>query len=144
MKFSPDVSSSRRKARKAHFASSSVQRRKIMSASLSKELQAKYNVRSMPVRKDDEVTVVRGLYKNREGKVTACYRKKFVIHVERITREKANGATVQVGIDPSKVVITKLKLDKDRKSILERKNRSDADKGKGKYAESDVNMAGVD
>ena len=55
-----------------------------------------------------------------------------------------SGATVQVGIDPSKVVITKLKLDKDRKSILERKNRSDADKGKGKYAESDVNMAGVD
>jgi large subunit ribosomal protein L26e len=114
-----------------------------MSASLSKELQGKYNVRSIPVRKDDEVSVVRGLYKNREGKVTACYRKKYVIHVERITREKANGATVQVGIDPSKVVITKLKLDKDRKSILERKNRS-GEKAKGKYAESDVNMAGVD
>ena len=43
------------------------------------------------MRKDDEVSVVRGLYKNREGKVTACYRKKYVIHVERITREKANG-----------------------------------------------------
>ncbi len=28
---------------------------------------------------------------------------------------------MQVGIDPSKVVITKLKLDKDRKAILERK-----------------------
>jgi hypothetical protein len=26
-----------------------------------------------------------------------------------------------VGIDPSKVVITKLKIDKDRKAILERK-----------------------
>ena len=97
----------------------------------------------MPVRKDDEVTVVRGLYKNREGKVTACYRKKFVIHVERITREKANGATVQVGLNASKVVITKLKLDKDRKAILERKNRSDADKAK-KFAQADVNMAGVD
>lgn len=48
-------------------------------------------VRSLPVRKGDEVMVVRGAYKNREGKVETCYRRKFVIHIERITREKANG-----------------------------------------------------
>merc|ERR1719409_685980 len=136
MKFNPRVTSSRRKCRKAHFTAPSSVRRKIMSANLSKEMQAKYNVRSIPIRKDDEVTVVRGLYKNREGKVTSCYRKKYVIHVERITREKANGATVPVGIHPSKVVITKLKLDKDRKALLERKNRSNQqDKGKFTAAE---------
>ena len=45
----------------------------------------------MPVRKGDEVIVVRGADKNREGKVETCYRRKFVIHIERITREKANG-----------------------------------------------------
>ena len=50
-----------------------------------------------------------------------CYRKKWVIHIERITREKASGATVQVGMHPSKCVITKLKLDKDRKALIERK-----------------------
>merc|ERR1719473_1216801 len=143
MKYSTSVSSSRRKSRKAHFTATSIERRKIMSVALSKDLQAKYNVRSMPIRKDDEISVVRGSYKNREGKVTCVYRKKFVIHVERITREKANGATVQVGLNASKVVITKLKLDKDRKAILERKNRSDADKAK-KFAQADVNMAGVD
>lgn len=49
-------------------------------------------VRSIPVRKDDEVVVMRGKYKGRDGKVTAVYRKKFVVHVERIQREKANGA----------------------------------------------------
>lgn len=27
----------------------------------------------------------------REGKITQVYRKKWVIHVERITREKVNG-----------------------------------------------------
>lgn len=55
------------------------------------------------------------------------------------------GATVQVGIHPSKCVITKLKLDKDRKSILERKNReSKTAKGKGKFTEQDVAMADVD
>jgi large subunit ribosomal protein L26e len=45
----------------------------------------------MPIRKDDEVTVVRGTFKNRDGKVTQVYRKKFVINIDRITREKANG-----------------------------------------------------
>lgn len=48
-------------------------------------------VRSLPIRKGDEVVVVRGAFKNREGKVETCYRRKFVIHIERITREKANG-----------------------------------------------------
>ena len=63
-----------------------------MSSALSSDLRGKYHVRSMPVRKDDEVSVVRGTYKGREGKVIQCYRKKWVIHVERITREKASGA----------------------------------------------------
>lgn len=49
-------------------------------------------VRSMPVRKDDEVSVVRGTYKGREGKIIQCYRKKWVIHIDRITREKQSGA----------------------------------------------------
>lgn len=37
------------------------------------------------------------------GKVVQVYRKKFVIYIERIQREKANGASVYVGIHPSKV-----------------------------------------
>lgn len=145
MKFNAAVHSSRRKARKAHFTAHSEARRKIMSATLSKELQKKYNVRSVPIRKDDEVMVVRGTFKNRDGKVTTVYRRKYVIHVERISREKNNGATVMLGIHPSKVVITKLHLDPDRKALLERKNRAAAlDKDKGKVTEADVNMAGLD
>ena len=31
------------------------------------------------------------------------YRKKWVIHIDRISREKANGASVNVGVHPSKV-----------------------------------------
>jgi len=89
------------------------------------------------LRKDDEVTVVRGNYKGREGKVVQVYRKKWVIHIERITREKVNGATVNVGIDPSKVVITKLKIDKDRKALLERKSGG-PEAGKGKFTEDEV------
>merc|ERR1711959_11617 len=110
---SPNVSSSRRKSRKAHFTAPSSERRKLMSAPLSKELRAKYNVRSLPIRKDDEVMIVRGHYHDREGKVTQVYRKKWCIHIERVSRDKANGQTVQIPLHPSKVVITKVKLDKD-------------------------------
>ncbi|KAK7467256.1 60S ribosomal protein L26A [Stygiomarasmius scandens] len=123
MKYSADVSSSRRKARKAHFAAPSSIRRKIMSSPLSKELRAKHNARSLPIRKDDEVRIVRGKYKGREGKVTQVYRKKWVIHVDRVQRDKSNGATASIGIHPSNVVITTVKLDKDRRAILDRKNR---------------------
>merc|ERR1711862_873158 len=79
-----------------------------MSAPLSKELRTKYKVRAVPIRSSDEVMIVRGHFKEREGKVTQVYRKKWRIHVERVTRDKTNGQTVSVGIHPSKVVITKL------------------------------------
>ncbi len=68
--------------------------------------------------------------------MTSVYRLKYVIHIERVTREKANGASVPLGIHPSNVVITKLKLDKDRENILERikigRELSAKAKGKGK------------
>uniref|UniRef100_A0A8I3W5Q0 Endoplasmic reticulum-Golgi intermediate compartment protein n=1 Tax=Callithrix jacchus TaxID=9483 RepID=A0A8I3W5Q0_CALJA len=103
MKFNPFVTSDRSKNRKRHFNAPSHVRRKIMSSPLSKELRQKYNVRSMPIRKDDEVQVVRGHYKGQQiGKVVQVYRKKYVIYIERVQREKANGTTVHVGIHPSK------------------------------------------
>ncbi|XP_075417028.1 large ribosomal subunit protein uL24 isoform X1 [Tenrec ecaudatus] len=103
MKFNPFVTSDRSKNRKRHFNAPSHVRRKIMSSPLSKELRQKYNVRSMPIRKDDEVQVVRGHYKGQQiGKVVQVYRKKYVIYIERVQRDKANGTTVHVGIHPSK------------------------------------------
>ncbi|KAG9205916.1 hypothetical protein B5807_09594 [Epicoccum nigrum] len=122
------VSSSRRNSRKAHFSAPSSVRRVIMSAPLSKELREKYGVRSIPVRKDDEIQVVRGSNKGREGKINSVYRLKYCIHVNGIVREKSNGQSVPVPIATSKVVITKLKLDKDREQILERKGAGRAAK----------------
>merc|ERR1712046_128216 len=136
MKFRAGVASSRRKSRKAHFTAPSSVRRKIMGAHLNKELSNKHHVKSMPIRKDDEVIVVRGSHRGREGKVIQVDRKKYVIHIERVTREKSNGSTVNVGIHPSNVMITKLKLDKDRRAILDRKDTTkELAKGKGKYTE---------
>lgn len=50
---------------------------------------------------------------------------------------------MNVGVDPSKVVITKLKIDKDRKALLARKARSG--EAKAKFTETEVKaMADVD
>ncbi|OAA67275.1 Ribosomal protein L26/L24P, eukaryotic/archaeal [Niveomyces insectorum RCEF 264] len=133
-KTNTSVHSSRRKSRKAHFTAPSSVRRNIMSAPLSKELREKYNVRSMPIRKDDEVVIVRGSNKDKEGKVTSVYRLKYVIHIERVTRDKASGQSVPLGIHPSNVVITKLKLDKDRESILARIKAGREQRAKAKEA----------
>jgi large subunit ribosomal protein L26e len=91
----------------------------------------------MPIRKDNEVQVVHGHYKGLQiGKVVQVYRKKYVIYIERVHQEKANGTTVHVGIHPSNMVITRLKLDKDSKKILERKAKSrQVGKEKGNYKE---------
>merc|ERR1712018_172255 len=145
MKLNKNVTSSRRKQRKRQFSAPSHIRRKLMSAPLSKDLRQKYGVRSMPIRKDDEVQVLRGHYKGQQvGKVVQCYSKKFVVYIERIQREKANGATVYVGIHPSKVSIVKLKMDKDRKLIIDRRAKGRAaatGKDKGKYTEESAAAA---
>ena len=102
-------------------------------------------VRSIPLRKDDEVKVIRGQFKGKEGKIVQVYRKKYVVHVERCTRDKANGQTIHVGIDASNVEITKLKMDKSRKAILDRKNRTKIGQSKGDVTSSlHDNLAGVD
>ncbi|GAA6000003.1 hypothetical protein JCM10207_006008 [Rhodosporidiobolus poonsookiae] len=119
------VSISSRKAHKAHFDAPSSIRRKIMSAPLSKELREKHNTRSIPIRKDDEVKIVRGTYKGREGKITQVSRKSWSIAVDRVEREKGSGAAVPIKIHPSKVQVIALKLDKDRQAILDRKNRGE-------------------
>merc|ERR1712110_726575 len=73
------------------------------------------------------------------GKIIQVYRKKYVVHIERIQKEKANGQNVHLGIHPSNLVITKLKLTRDRKQLLEAK-RATRESGveKGKIAESEV------
>ncbi|PWN92271.1 ribosomal protein L24 [Acaromyces ingoldii] len=116
------ATTSRRTQRRNHFQAPSALKRKIMSSTLSKELRQEHGVRSLPVRRDDEVLIVRGTNKGREGRVVQVYRKKWVIHVDRVTRDKTNGTTVQLPVHPSNCVITKVKSDKDRRRIIARKS----------------------
>ena len=94
-----------------------------MSAALQKDLKEKHKVGSMPIRKGDRVRVVRGDYADKEGKVEACYRRKWVIHVEGVTVTKHTGEPAFVGIHPSNVVISELHMDKDRLAAVARRSQ---------------------
>ncbi|KAH3686002.1 hypothetical protein WICPIJ_003001 [Wickerhamomyces pijperi] len=120
-KQSLDVSSSRSKARKAYFNASSLERRVLLSAPLSKELREQYGIKALPIRKEDSVLVVRGSKKGTEGKVSSVYRLKFAVQVDKLVKEKSNGASIPINIHPSKLVITNLYLDADRKALIARK-----------------------
>merc|ERR1719223_480773 len=110
-----------------------------MSSTLSKDLRKKYGGRSVPVRKDDEVIILKGTYKGNKGKVNTVYRSKWCIYVEKIQKAKANGAPVQIPIKASQCAIIKLKLDRDREALLARKAQAGQAKGKGeKYTAADV------
>ncbi|KAG8891970.1 60S ribosomal protein L26, partial [Tulasnella sp. 403] len=134
MKYAKNVSSSRRKNRKTHFSAPSSVRRITMTAPLSKDLKQRHGVRSLPIRKDDEVLVVRGSHKGAEGKIVNVFRKRWIVHVDRVTKDRVNGATFHVGIHPSNLVITNIYMDKDRKATLE--HRRPLRKREGAQAES--------
>lgn len=72
-----------------------------MSSALSKDLRKKHSIRSLPIRKADEVTVVRGTHKDTDGKVIRVYRKKFIVHIERLTKDKVNGTLSASGMQTS-------------------------------------------
>ena len=65
--------------------------------------------------------------------MTAVYRLKGVIHVERVQRDKVNGQATPVPIKASNVVITKLEMGKEaakaRNSLIARKTDGLAKRG---------------
>ncbi len=139
MKRSDNVSSSRRKQRLRHFSAPSSVRRKIMSCRLAKDLKEKHGVRSIPIRKGDEIKILKGKGKNKTGKVVQVYRKKWCIHVDKVNREKQNGQSVFLPIKPSYCVIEKLQLTKDRKTLFDT-----VGKQKGKVKNKHTNLGGVE
>jgi len=96
-------------------------RHKFLSANLSKELRKKYNKRNFPLRKDDEVKIMRGEFKGKTGKVEKVNLKKGKVSISGIFRNKKDGTKVGVYIHPSNLQIIELNLnDKKRIKAIER------------------------
>jgi large subunit ribosomal protein L24 len=82
-----------------------------LSTHLSDELKGKYGRRSLPLRKEDGVVVIKGDYKGVEGTVMRVDVEKEFVYVEGVTRESAEGKQILVPLRPTCLVIKKLKLD---------------------------------
>lgn len=91
-------------------------KRIFLSANLSKELRKKHSRRSFPVRKGDEVEIMRGEFKKKKGKISRINVKETKVYIEGITRKKVDGSDVSVSIHPSNLRILELDL-KDEKRL---------------------------
>jgi large subunit ribosomal protein L24 len=100
---------------------------KFMSAPLSKELRKKYKIKNIEVKKGDEVKIMRGKFRKKQGKISEVKLKKTRLSIEGIQRTKKDGTKIPVWFHPSKVKITNLNLD-DKKRLkrikLEKKEKS--------------------
>lgn len=91
-------------------------KQKLLSANLSKELRKQHKIRSIVLRKGDKVKIMRGKFKNKQGKIIEVNIKNSGIKIEDVMVKKNDGSKVNVKIQPSNVQITELNLD-DKKRM---------------------------
>ncbi|MFH1228958.1 MAG: 50S ribosomal protein L24 [Candidatus Aenigmatarchaeota archaeon] len=109
------------KQRKAIYNASMQKKHKLLAAHLSKELRVQMKRRSLPVRKGDEVKVMRGKFAGTLGKVTRVDLVHTKVYIENVKRKKTSGEETQVPVHPSKLMITNPVMDdKMRKEVIER------------------------
>ena len=95
-----------------------------MKATLSKNLRKKYKRRSFGLRREDMVTVMRGDFKKKEGKIIKVNLKKLKVMIDGLRINKKDGTKANVWFDPSNLKIKELNLDdKKRKEKLENKKK---------------------
>jgi len=77
-----------RKQRKYRFNAPLHLKHRFLSSNLSKELRKKYSKRNLPLRKGDEVLVMRGAFKKKKAKVSKVNLKRTRVVLEGIQRTK--------------------------------------------------------
>ena len=97
-----------------------------MGATLDKELRKKHGMRSIEVRKGDEVKVMRGNFAKKQGKVGSVDVKNTRIQIDGIQRSKAGGEKLITWFHPSKIKI--IILDTNDKKRLKSNNKVDEKK----------------
>jgi len=90
-------------------------KRKLMGAMLDKKLRERYGVRSIEVRKGDEVKVMCGKFKGKLGKVGGVDVKRTRIQIDGLQRTKKGGEKVETWFHPSNVKIIVLYEEDNRR-----------------------------
>lgn len=118
-----------RKQRKFLYNAPLHKRRKMMAAHLSKELREKFKRRSLPIRRGDEIEIMRGKFKGRKGKIARLDTKFYQVFIEGVMIKRTDGTERQAPLHASNLKITNLNLsDKKRIKMLERKTKVEVPK----------------
>lgn len=89
---------------------------KFLNSTLSKELRAKHETRSVRVKKGDKVKVMRGTHAGKTGKVERVSVKYTKVYVTGVDNMKRDGSKSMYPLNPSNIMIVELNLeDKKRK-----------------------------
>jgi large subunit ribosomal protein L24 len=114
-------SKSPRKQRRRIRNASIHERKNLLKCRLDEFLQEEYGLRSLVIKKGDLVRIMRGQFRETEGKVTNVSYKKGVVYLDSTTITKADGKEAHVPIHPSNLMLVKLELDEERKTLIEGK-----------------------
>jgi large subunit ribosomal protein L24 len=99
-------------------------KRKLLNVNLSKDLRKKYSRRNIVARKGDEIKVMKGKFKKKQGKIISIDVKNSKIKIDGIMIKKHDGSKVNVKIHPSNLQIIALNLDdKKRMKIKTEENK---------------------
>jgi large subunit ribosomal protein L24 len=131
-KFSTKWKSSKqpRKQRKYNYNMPLHLKQKEMSATLDKVLRKKYNRRSLELRKNDEVSVMRGKFKKKAGKIEEVNRTKLKVAIEGINITKKDGNKIKAWFHPSNLKIIKANEDDKKRFKIKNKENEDVQKNK--------------
>lgn len=97
------------------------ERKNMLKCRLDEFLQEEYGLRSLVIKKGDLVRIMRGQFRDTEGKVTNVSYKKGLVYLDNTTITKADGKEASVPVHPSNLMLVKLELDEERKSLIESK-----------------------
>lgn len=107
------------KQRKKIYFAKLHEKQRMLKVHLSKDLRTKLKKRALGVRKNDQVKVMRGKFKGKEGKVAEVDHKKLRVFINGITRKKVNGTEIMIPFNPSKLLLVEIES-KDEKRLLNR------------------------
>lgn len=113
-----------RKQRKYLANSPNHLRGKQLAANLDKDLRKKHGMRSLELKKNDEVKIMRGKFKKKQGKVLNVDLKYSRVQVEGIEIKKGDGETTLIWLRPSNLKIIKID-DSDKKRMKRSKKATE-------------------
>jgi len=110
-----------RKQRKMIFDSPIHSHKNMLKCRLDQFLREEYSMRSLVPKKGDLVRIMRGQFRDTEGKIIGINYTKIRVFIDNATTTKSDGKESQIPIHPSNCMLVKLEMDDERKKILERK-----------------------